>query len=81
MTVAAGDAGGEEWERHAAAYGADAWRRSGRPTSCYWNSENHHLFEEEVSHTTLTLPLTLPLTLTLTLTLSMGDGCNHMQMR
>ena len=48
--TAAGDAGGEEWERHAAAYGADAWQRSGRPTSCYWNSDNHHLYEEEVSH-------------------------------
>ena len=60
MTVAAGDAGGEEWERHAAAYGGDAWRRSGRPTSCYWNSENHHLFEEEARHTCLTQPQPQP---------------------
>ena len=86
VAVAAGDAGGEEWERHAAAYGGDAWRRSGRPTSCYWNSENHHLFEEEVSHTlnltlTLTRTRTQTQTRTLTLTRTMGEGCNHMHMR
>ncbi|KAJ1619011.1 hypothetical protein T492DRAFT_1089064 [Pavlovales sp. CCMP2436] len=40
----------EEWDRHVAAISHDpgAWDRSERPTYAYWNSDNQHLFEEEI---------------------------------
>jgi len=41
----------EEWDRHLATTDEGEWERNDRPTFAYWNSENHHLFEEEVEAT------------------------------